>query len=103
MIRFQKTFIGLLGALLALCILIPSGYAGQYSVGGGIGLAPDYEGSSDYKMVPIPAASARFDNGMYIQLLGLNLRANVIPSKMWRLGPVYNYRSKRSDVSYNFV
>jgi len=98
MIRFQKTFIGLLGALLALCILIPSGYAGQYSVGGGIGLAPDYEGSSDYKMVPIPAASARFDNGMYIQLLGLNLRANVIPSKMWRLGPVYNYRSKRSDV-----
>jgi outer membrane scaffolding protein for murein synthesis (MipA/OmpV family) len=54
-------------------------------------------------MVPLPAGSARFSNGMYIQLLGLNLRANVIPSNTWRLGPVYNYRSERDDVENNKV
>jgi outer membrane protein len=103
MIKFQKTFIGLMGGLLALFILIPNGYAAQYSIGGGVGAAPDYEGSADYEIVMLPAASAKFDNGMYIQLLGLNLRANVIPSNMWRLGPVYNYRAERDDVENNRV
>lgn len=99
----QRTFMGLMVTVLALFILIPKGYAANYSIGGGIGVAPDYEGSSDYEMVPLPAGSARFSNGMYIQLLGLNLRANVIPSNMWRLGPVYNYRAERDNVENNRV
>jgi outer membrane protein len=101
--RNQKSFIGLMVTLLALFLFIPEGYAAEYSIGGGIGVRPDYEGSSDYELVPLPAGMARFNNGMYIQLLGLNLRANLIPSDMWRLGPVYNYRYKRSDVKNNAV
>ena len=99
----QKVLMGILILVMALFFLIPSGYAANYSIGGGIGVRPDYEGSSDYEFVPLPAGSARFSNGMYIQLLGLNLRANVIPSNMWRLGPVYNYRQERSDVDNSKV
>jgi outer membrane protein len=99
----RKTMMGLMAMLLALFLWVPAADAAEYSIGGGVGVRPDYEGSSDYEAVPLPAAMARFSNGMYIQLLGLNLRANVIPSDMWRLGPVYNYRNKRSDVKNNAV
>jgi len=103
MIMNQKAFIGLMITMMALFLLVPTAYAADYSIGGGIGVKPDYEGSSDYEMVLLPAGSARFSNGMYIQLLGLNLRANVIPSDMWRLGPVYNYRAERDNVENNQV
>jgi outer membrane scaffolding protein for murein synthesis (MipA/OmpV family) len=103
MIKNQKAFIGLMITMMALFLLVPTAYAADYSIGGGIGVKPDYEGSSDYEMVLLPAGSARFSNGMYIQLLGLNLRANVIPSDMWRLGPVYNYRAERDNVENNQV
>jgi len=99
----QKKFIGLMAGLLALFTFIPMGYAADYSIGGGVGVRPDYEGSSDYEMTLLPAGTARFDNGMYIQLLGLNLRANLIPSNFWRLGPVYNNRPARSDVENDAV
>jgi outer membrane scaffolding protein for murein synthesis (MipA/OmpV family) len=99
----QRTFMGLMITLMALFLFMPTADAANYAIGGGIGVAPDYEGSSDYTIVPLPAASARFSNGMYIQLLGLNLRANVIPSDIWRLGPVYNYRAERDNVENNQV
>ena len=99
----QQRFMGLLVALLTLLLMIPGAQAADFSIGGGIGVQPDYEGSSDYELVPVPAGQAKFDNGMYIKLLGLNLRANLIPSKFWRLGPVYNYRQERDDVENNKV
>ncbi|GAG50202.1 unnamed protein product, partial [marine sediment metagenome] len=99
----QRMLPALLGALLALFLVIPAAQAADYSIGGGIGVAPDYEGSSDYELVPVPTGSANFDNGMYVELLGLNLRANLIPSDFWRLGPVYNYRAERDNVENNQV
>jgi outer membrane scaffolding protein for murein synthesis (MipA/OmpV family) len=99
----QKMLSGLLGAMLALLLVVPSVQAGQYSIGGGIGIKPDYEGSSDYELVPVPTGAAKFDNGMFVKLLGLNLRANLIPSNFWRLGPMYNYREERGDVENNRV
>jgi outer membrane protein len=99
----QQKFMGLLVALLALLLVTPGAQAAEFSIGGGIGVAPDYEGSSDYEVVPIPAGSAKFDNGMFVKLLGLNLRANLVPSDFWRLGPVYNYRKERDDVDDNRV
>jgi outer membrane scaffolding protein for murein synthesis (MipA/OmpV family) len=77
--------------------------AADYSVGAGVGLAPDYEGSGDYEAVPIPYGQILFDNGMYVQLQGLKLKANLLPSNTWRLGPVYNYRSSRSVVDNSQV
>ncbi len=99
----RLSFAGSWVVLLSLLLMIPAAQAAEFSIGGGVGAAPDYEGSDDYEMVPIPAGSARFDNGMYIKLLGLNLRANLIPSDFWRLGPVYNYRPERDNVDNNRV
>ncbi len=99
----QQTFMGLLLTLLVLLLVIPGAQAAEFSIGGGLGVAPDYEGSSDYEIVPVPAGQAKFDNGMFVKLLGLNLRANLIPSKFWRLGPIYNYRAERDNVEDNRV
>jgi outer membrane scaffolding protein for murein synthesis (MipA/OmpV family) len=99
----QRRFTGLLVALLAILLVVPVAQAADYSIGGGVGIKPDYEGSSDYEMVPVPAGDARFENGMYVKLMGLNLRANLVPSNFWRLGPVYNYREERDNVDNNRV
>jgi outer membrane scaffolding protein for murein synthesis (MipA/OmpV family) len=99
----QQMVIGLMVVLLTLLLVTPGAPAADFSIGGGIGVAPDYEGSSDYELLPVPAGDAKFDNGMYVKLLGLNLRANLIPSKFWRLGPVYNYRAERDNVENDQV
>ncbi|MGD9056254.1 MAG: MipA/OmpV family protein [Desulfobacterales bacterium] len=99
----QRRFTGLLVALLAILLVVPVAQAADYSIGGGVGIKPDYEGSSDYEMVPVPTGAAKFDNGMFVKLFGLNLRANLIPSNFWRLGPMYNYRAERDDVDNNKV
>ncbi len=102
----SRRLLGLLAGLSILCLLVPMAQAGDYNIGGGLGLAPDYEGSDDYELVPLPAAEAYFDNGMYIELLGLNLRANLMPESWdsWlKLGPVYNYSPSRSDVDNSQV
>ena len=75
--------------------------AAEFELGGGIGVAPDYEGSDDYEAVPVPYGEVVFDNGMYISLQGLHLKANLIPTSWlsWlRVGPSYNYIAQRSDV-----
>ena len=101
--KYQRTCGWLLAALLVALLVIPSAQAGQYSIGGGIGVKPDYEGSSDYELVPVPTGAAIFENGMFVKLLGLNLRANLVPSNFWRLGPMYNYRAERDNVDNNRV
>jgi len=99
----QHTVIGLMIVLLTLLLVIPVAQAADVSVGGGIGFKPDYEGSEDYEAVPVPFVNVNFNHGMYIKLLGLNLRANLIPEKTWSLGPVYNYRAERDDVDNSAV
>jgi outer membrane protein len=104
--KIRRNLLGLLAGLSILFLLIPAAHSGSYSIGGGVGYAPDYEGSEDYELVPLPAGEARFDNGMYIKLLGLNLRANLIPTSWvsWlKAGPVYNYRAERDNVDNNQV
>jgi len=93
----------LLMLLAALCLMVPAVQAADVSLGGGVGLAPDYEGSKDYKVVPVPTGNVKYSNGMFVKLLGLNIRANLLPGSMWQLGPVYNYRMGRKDVENNAV
>ena len=101
--KLGKRPIEFLILLAALCLMAPAAQAADVSVGAGLGFMPDYEGSSDYQGVPIPFADVKFGNGMFVKLLGLNLRANLIPDKMWNLGPVYNYRGERDDVDNSAV
>ena len=90
----------------AACLLLTSSvYAADLktSLGLGIGMAPDYEGSEDYEAVPLPYASVTWDDsGRYVLLEGESLRANLL-SDNWQLGPMLQYRRGRDDVDNNKV
>ena len=99
----RKRLVRFLMLAAAICLIAPAVQAADVSVGLGAGVAPDYEGSKDYKAVPVPVADVKYDNGMFVKLLGLNLRANLLPNKMWQLGPVYNYHAERDNVENDKV
>jgi len=73
------------------------------AVGLGAGVAPEYEGSSDYRAVPIPFMSVRFSNNMSIEWIANLARANLLPSRTWMAGPVLQYIQERDDVDNNKV
>ena len=71
----------------------------QVQLGLGAGLAPDYEGSADYRAVPLLYARVDWASGMFLHLeAGSGLRANLVPSPHWRLGPVLKYIPARENV-----
>jgi MipA family protein len=59
-----------------------------YTVGAGVGMAPDYEGSNHYEIVPLwnLRVSNLYDPNTFVQLLGPRLRSNFLPDPHWRLG-----------------
>ena len=69
----------------------------KYSIGAGVGLVPDYEGSEDYKAAPLPYFSAQSTSGRYIRLDGNVLKINLLANDTWSLGPVLQYRGERDD------
>ena len=71
-----------------MVLLVSNAPAADIPIGGGAGMAPDYEGSDDYKIVPLPYAKLTLENGMFVNLQGSAVKANLIPSKTWRLGPM---------------
>ena len=97
--------------ILAACCLagvlmfVPNAFASDVktSIGIGVGMAPDYEGSEDYEAVPLPYARVTWgDNGNYVLLNGNNVRANLL-SKKWQAGPLLQYRQERDDVDNDRV
>jgi len=68
-----------------------------WNVGAGVGMAPDYEGSEDYKGVPLLFARAGWNSGRYVQFFANTLKANVIAGNTWSVGPLARYRLKRDD------
>ena len=96
-------FLAILSIFCMMAAAVSNTPAADISIGGGAGMAPDYEGSDDYKFVPIPFARLGLDNGMFVNLQGFTVKANLIPSKTWRLGPMYNYRPSRNHVDNNRV
>ena len=77
--------------------------AADVSLGVGVGLAPDYEGSEDYEAVPLPYLNVKWSNHMSINWLGNKAKLNLIPSPMWRGGVVGEYIAERDDVDNNRV
>jgi len=67
-------------------------------IGLGMAFVPDYEGSEDYRAVPVINARLNLDNNMYVGFLGNTLRANLVPSQVWNAGPLLRYRFERNDV-----
>lgn len=64
----------------------------------GAGYVPDYEGSNEYKVVPLLQAHVNWRQGYFLSFLGNTLKANLIPSQNWHLGPLLRYRMERDDV-----
>ncbi len=70
----------------------------QIKLGAGLGLAPDYEGSEDYDIVPLPNLAVQKGH-RYGELLGTKIESNLINHPNWRIGPSANFRSGYNDVS----
>jgi outer membrane protein len=71
-----------------------------FTLGLGVAAAPDYEGSDDYKAVPL--WNLRIGNlyhpDTYVHVLGPTLKSNLLPSDHWRLGVSGRYIPERNDV-----
>lgn len=97
---------GLLCSTALLSVLALPSHASaddwKFSLGAGVGAAPDYEGSDDYEAVPIILARAQ-QGHRYLDLVGTTLRANLIGSPVFSAGPVINYRGERDDVESDAV
>ena len=84
----------------------PAGMAGprtgnQITIGFGLGTAPDYEGSDDYRLQPGGVVQGRV-SAIEFQMRGLNLYTDLVadrPGSKVRLilGPVIQVRPERND------
>ena len=93
----------LLGLILSIMLVAGTAWAAKGTVGLGLGMAPDYEGSDDNEAVPMFMGNYVYDSGRSISLMGPKLKANLLASRKVRFGPVLNYRAGRSDVDNNKV
>jgi outer membrane protein len=77
----------------------------RYALGAGVGLAPDYEGSDDYRIVPFLRARAGnlYGPTTFVELLGTRITSNLVPHPHFRLGPMLQYIPKRGSVDNNRV
>jgi len=79
----------------------PARSGDQLTIGFGLGMAPDYEGSDDYRLQPGGVVQGRV-SGIEFQMRGLNLYTDLVPdapgSKVrFILGPVVQLRLERND------
>ena len=75
--------------------------ADRLTIGFGLGMAPDYEGSNDYRLQPGGILQGRV-SGVEFQMRGLNLYTNLLPAPRTGktrlvLGPVAQVRLDRTD------
>jgi outer membrane protein len=107
-----------LGLVFSIC-LVSTGFAqdiempagslvsgkaeGVYEVGLGAGIAPEYEGSEHSKGYPLPYLNLRFQNDMSLEWIANLARFNVIPSRIFKLGPIAQYIQERDNVDNNTV
>ncbi len=61
----------------------------EFQLGAGAFYFPDYEGSKDYRVQPLPWLSARYTRGdRYVEIDGPGLRANIISGGAFEFGPI---------------
>jgi outer membrane protein len=65
-------------------------------IAAGIATAPDYEGSSDYRILPLGFARINYDR-YYLQTQGLGVKANLSPFAGVEFGPLLSYRGGRDN------
>ena len=93
----------LMAGLLAGVLFTTSALATEHTIGLGAALVPDYEGSDDYRGVPMLMLKGNYPSGRSFSLMGPNLRVNLVPSREYSLGPLLNYRAERDNVASDRV
>jgi len=67
-------------------------------VGLGVAMVPDYVGSNDYTVVPLPFLKYTFKGSeRYIKLAGPELSINLLDNKNFFFGPLVRYYGSRDD------
>jgi outer membrane protein len=94
-----------LGAVLGIVCSPISANAVEWTVGLGGGVAPDYEGSDEYELVPLwnIRASDLYDPNTYVHILGPKLRSNFLAHDNFRAGLSGQYVGERDDVENDQV
>jgi outer membrane scaffolding protein for murein synthesis (MipA/OmpV family) len=81
--------------------IIPVQISGETNlIGLGVFSVPDYYGSDKNDGALAPLVHYNFDawgNPMYVQVVGPEIRLNVVPRKDWRAGPLIRWRQRRDD------
>jgi MipA family protein len=77
----------------------------QWTIGLGAGAVPQYQGSSDYRAIPLWNIRAQnlYHPDTYAQLFTNTFTSNLIPDSGLRLGPMLQYLPKRGSVDNNRV
>ena len=92
---------------LAAALLLPaaSTSAVEWTVGGGVAAVPDYEGSDDYRAIPVPVVAANdlYHPDTYVIWRGGQIWSNLLPNDHLRVGPYLEYIPVRVDVKNNKV
>lgn len=73
-----------------------------WTLGLGAAAAPDYEGSDDYEVVPLPYINWQGEH-RYFNLIGLTAKGNVLDTDIIEFGPRLRVRPERDDVHNNRV
>ena len=59
---------------------------------------PEYKGSNDYEVAPLPYVSFRYSRGdRYVGFAGGLLRANIVPGGLFEFGPLVSFERGRDD------
>ena len=69
----------------------------QITVGAGIAVVPDYEGSDYYDAAPLLHFRMAWANGRYLQFNGNSVEFNIMKDSNWSIGPMVGVRGKRDD------
>ena len=69
----------------------------RVTVGAGVAVVPDYEGSDDYEAFPLLHFRMAWANGRYLDFTGNRLKYNFMADSNWSIGPMARYRGKRDD------
>jgi outer membrane scaffolding protein for murein synthesis (MipA/OmpV family) len=92
---------------LAAALLLSSAPASavDWTVGGGVAAVPDYEGSDDYRAIPVPLLLARdlYHPETFVRWRGGEVSSNLLPNDNLRVGPYAQYIPVRVDVKNNKV
>jgi outer membrane scaffolding protein for murein synthesis (MipA/OmpV family) len=73
-------------------------------IGLGVFSVPDYYGSDDYEAKAAPLLHYGFGIDQYVQIVGPEIRVNLMPRKDLRVGPLLRFRERRdNDVSDSVV